>query len=594
MKQFFKTMFASALGTCLALGLLMMIFIFSLIAMVAAMNAEDKDYTPEENAVFRIELKGGLADNVVENPFAILMGETQESLSLVELLDAIKKAKAEPKIKGIYLDAGMFSGGTANTDALRRALIEFKKEGKFIVAYADYYTQQSYYLCSVADKVFMNPKGAITMNGIAAQVMFYTGVAEKLGVKMEVFKVGTFKGAVEPFFLKKLSDANREQIASYTGSIWKHISERVADARGLTTAEVNNFADAGLSMASQEKAVECKIIDELKYRSEAELYIKELAGQDDDELETIGLSKVKNIPYDKVESENEIAILYAEGEITQDMGQASFDMAQTITEKLAKKLKKLQKDEDVKAVVFRVNSPGGSAFTSEQIWKEVKDLNAVKPVVVSMGNMAASGGYYISCAASKIVAEENTLTGSIGIFGLFPNMAGLFEKIDLTTDVVKTNKYSDIGDMSRPMQDDERALIQQTIDRGYDTFISRCAEGRKMTKEQINAVGQGRVWTGVQAKEKGLVDELGGMNKAVKIAAELANLSDYEIEHITGKKDIFEDMFEEQLGEQLGLLKNSLVKEFMGEDLYIQANQIQRLRTQSGIQARLPYALTIE
>ena len=600
MKQFFQTMFASALGMCLALGLLLCVFIFSMVAMIAASESEDKVYKPEENAVFRIKLNGGLVDNKVENPFAKLMGNENTSLPLVDLLDAIKKAKSEPNIKGIYLDASFLSGGFANIDALRRALVDFKEEGKFIVSYADFYTQKAYYLCSVADEVFMNPQGALSLSGLSSQAMFYTGLYEKLGVKMEIFKVGTYKGAVEPYFLKKLSDENREQIASYSGSIWKRMTEGIAEARGLTPEDVNRFAEEGLAMAAQQVAVDRKFVDELKYRSEADLYVQSLAGQegedeDDDEgLETVGLSKVKNLYCEKEESENEIAILFATGEITQDNGQGSFTIEQTITEDLAKELIKLQKDDDVKAVVLRVNSPGGSAYTSEQIWKQVKVLNSLKPVVVSMGDVAASGGYYISCAASKIVAETNTLTGSIGIFGTFPNATGLFEKIGLTTDIVKTNHFADLGDMSRPMRDDERALIQQTIERGYDTFLSRCAEGRQMSKEQIDAVGQGRVWTGEQAKERGLVDELGGMGKAVELAAELAKLNDYEIEYVSGEKDFFEKLFEEQLGEQMTAFKHSLVKEFLGEELYQQTQQIQRLRTQTGIQARLPYDITAE
>ncbi len=589
MKEFFKTMFASALGTCLALGFLFVSSLVALGAMIAAMETGNETYVPKANSVFRIELAGGLADNVVENPFDVLLGNETTSLSLTDLLAAIRKAKQAPDIKGIYLDAKIFSGGTANVNALRRALLDFKSEGKFIVAYADYYTQSAYYLCSVADDVFMNPLGALELKGVASQAMFYTGLADKLGVKMEIFKVGTYKGAVEPYMLKQLSDENREQIASYTGSIWNHIAGEIATARELSVADVNEFANAGLSMAAQQTSVDKGFVDALKYRSEVELHVQSLAGQDSDKLKTVSLAKVKNLPKADNDSDNEIAILYAEGEITQEIGTPSYDMEQTITEDLAEELRKLQKDEDVKAVVLRVNSPGGSAFTSEQIWKEVKTLNEIKPVVVSMGNVAASGGYYISCAASKIVAESNTLTGSIGVFGMFPNMAGLFEKLDLTTDVVKTAHFADMGDTSRPMRDDERALIQGSVERSYEVFISRCAEGRKMSKQAIDAIGQGRVWTGVQAKERGLVDELGGLNTAIKSAATLAELTDYNVTEVSGKKDFFEELLEKQMED----LELSLTQKLMGDALYQQVKRIQQLQNQSGIQARLPYELGI-
>ena len=585
MKQFFKTMFASALGTCLALGLLSLLSILSFITVIAA--TESSTYVPKDNSIFRIELKGSITDRVVENPFATLMGKEAQATSLVDLLEAIKKAQQTPEIKGIYLDAKMLTAGTSSVDALRRALLDFKKEGKFIIAYADYFTQKTYYLCSVADEIFMNPQGALTLGGISSQIIFYTGLAEKVGVKTEVFKVGTYKGAVEPYLLKKLSDENREQIASYTGGIWSYMTEQIADARNLKPSDVNAFADSGASMTAQEVAVEKGFIDELKYRSEVEELLQAKVDQDEDKLKTVSLKKILSLPDPDNDSENEVAVLYAEGEITQDIVASPYSAGQSITEELAKELIKLQKDEDVKAVVLRVNSPGGSAFTSEQIWKEVKKLNALKPVVVSMGDVAASGGYYISCAASKIIAETNTLTGSIGIFGMFQNVSQLFDKVGLTMDVVNTNQFSDLGDMTRPMRDDERTLIQGMIERGYETFLSRCAEGRGMTKQQIDAVGQGRVWTGLQAKEKGLVDDLGGLDKAIETAASLADLTDYKVENISSEKDFFEKIMEEQMGD----LKLSLTKQFLGEELYEQLKQLKLIQSQSGIQARMPYML---
>lgn len=401
---------------------------------------------------------------------------------------------------------------------------------------------------------------------------------------MMIFKVGTYKGAVEPFMLDKLSDANREQIQSYMGSIWENVTTGIAEARNIPVIDINNFANEGYAFAAAEKAVECGLIDELKYRTEAEEYIKELAGQSDKRLQTADISKIKSIKTIDREKTDRIAILYAEGEIKPEQPSSPYNAEQAITEKVANELIKLKNDENVKAVVFRVNSPGGSAFVSEQIWRQVVELKKVKPIVVSMGDVAASGGYYISCAASKIVAEPNTLTGSIGIFGIFPNVTGLFNKLSLTTDIVKTNTYADLGDMSRPMREDEKVLIQSFVERGYDTFLTRCADGRDMSKEAINEIGQGRVWTGEQAKERGLVDELGGIDKAIETAATLADLSDYSLTYVSGSKDFWKEFIEKQLGE----VKVSIVKNVLGNE-YEYFKTLNNIKSTTGIQARLPY-----
>ncbi|HNU38000.1 MAG TPA: signal peptide peptidase SppA, partial [Macellibacteroides fermentans] len=517
MKQFFKMMFASALGAILAAGLLITLSIFLLIGISASMS-QPTAFSPSSNSVLKIALNGALSDQKTDNPYAMLLGEEDTELSLTDILKAIKEAKNSDNIKGIYIEAGNFSAGSSSIDAIRRAITDFKESGKFVVAYGDQYTQGSYYLASVADKVYINPQGALLLTGMSSQTMFYKGLLNKLGVEMLIFKVGTYKGAVEPFMLDKLSDANREQISSYMNGIWDNITADIAKSRKITVEDVNHYADQGFAIALPEKALECGLVDELKYKPEAEEYVKDLAGQTDKKLKTVGVDKVRNIKSKEGKSKNKIAVLYAEGEITEAVT-SPYSMDKSITEKVAKELIKLKEDESIKAVVLRVNSPGGSAFTSEQIWKQVLELKKVKPIVVSMGDVAASGGYYISCAANKIVAEPNTLTGSIGIFGMFPNMTGLFNKVALTTDVVKTNTYADLGDVSRPMREDEKALIQSRIESGYDTFITRCADGRGMTKAAIDSIGQGRVWTGEQAIEKGLVDELGGIEKAIAVAA---------------------------------------------------------------------------
>ena len=582
MKQFFKMMFASALGAILAAGLLITLSIFLLIGISASMS-QPTTFSPSSNSVLKIALNGALSDQKTDNPYAMLLGEEDTELSLTDILKAIKEAKNSDNIKGIYIEAGNFSAGSSSIDAIRRAITDFKESGKFVVAYGDQYTQGSYYLASIADKVYINPQGALLLTGMSSQTMFYKGLLNKLGVEMLIFKVGTYKGAVEPFMLDKLSDANREQISSYINGIWDNITADIAKSRKITVEDVNHYADQGFAIALPEKALECGLVDELKYKPEAEEYVKELAGQTDKKLKTVGVDKVRNIKSKEGKSKNKIAVLYAEGEITEAVT-SPYSMDKSITEKVAKELIKLKEDESIKAVVLRVNSPGGSAFTSEQIWKQVLELKKVKPIVVSMGDVAASGGYYISCAANKIVAEPNTLTGSIGIFGMFPNMTGLFNKVALTTDVVKTNTYADLGDVSRPMREDEKALIQSRIESGYDTFITRCADGRGMTKAAIDSIGQGRVWTGEQAIEKGLVDELGGIEKAIAVAAKLADLKDYKLVEVSGSKDFLKDLFEKQLDE----VKLNVVKQLMGED-FEYFKTLNLIKSAPAIQTRLPY-----
>lgn len=587
MKQFFKTVFASTLGVLIALGIVMMGSVFFFIG-VAASAGGSSEYKPDKNTVFKLSLNGALSDQAVSNPFAELMGESGEQLTVSEVVKAIRRAKANENIKGIYLEAGSLSSGFAGLEAIRRELEDFKESGKFIVSYGDYYTQGAYYLCSVADSVFLNPQGSVSLVGLASQGLFFTGLAEKLGVEHYIFKVGTYKSAVEPFFLKKFSDANREQLTSFLGSIWGNLTSAIGKSRHISSEELDRYLNEGLAMGQASNAVDYKLADGLRYRYEAENCVKAMAGQDaGGKLKTANVGKVASIKVKEKESGNKIAVLYAEGEIREEDPSSSPLGAneQVISEEMAKKLRKLKDDEDVKAVVFRVNSPGGSAYISEQIWKEVVELKAKKPVVVSMGNYAASGGYYISCAASKIVAERTTLTGSIGVFGVVRNFTGTFEKVGVTTDVVKTNTFADLGDISRPMREDEKALIQRSVEQTYDLFLTRCADGRGMTKAEIDLIGQGRVWTGEQALERGLVDRLGGMDDAIKEAAALAELDDYSVTVADGPKDFFTKFMEKKMDEA----KVSIVKSVMGEEQFKLFSAIRRAETESGIIARMPF-----
>ncbi|RRD60274.1 signal peptide peptidase SppA [Tannerella forsythia] len=589
MKQFFKMMFASTLGFFVGLMLVGVIAVVFMIGIVVGLSSNSQAvYTPKaEESVFKIAFEGELRETAEDHPFASLVTGKESDLSLKDVLKSIRHAKEQESVKGIYLDMGVFSGGTASLDAIRRALMDFKDSGKFIVAYADSYTQGGYYLASVADKVYLNPQGILGLTGISSQTMFYKGLLQKIGVEMMVFKVGTYKGAVEPFIADKLSDANREQITSYQNSIWGNITKGIAKSRNITVDDVNRFADEGAFFASPEKAVEYKLIDELKYRSEVEKYLIEQSGQTGDKLKTVGLSNMKNIKNTEREYRNKIAIVYAEGEITQSLVSSPYSGSHPyISEKINENLRKLADNDEVKAVVLRINSPGGSAYTSEQIWKQVYELKKKKPVVVSMGSVAASGGYYIASGASKIIAEPNTLTGSIGIFGMFPNTTGLFNKLALTTDIVKTNKYADFGDPSRPMTNDEKALIQGYIERGYDTFLTRCAEGRGVSKADIDSIGQGRVWTGEQALKIGLVDELGGIERAVELASELAEIYNYNIMEVSTSHDFLKEFLEKQIE----VVKQSMVKDMLGDE-YEHFRMLRKAKATYGIQARIPYDL---
>lgn len=586
MKQFFKSMFASVLGVLIAMGVIILGGL-ALLMGIAASSGSSSTYVPKDNSVLKLSLKGSLSDTATENPFGSLMGEEDESLAVQDVVKAIRTAKVNEKIKGIYLDAVGVSGGFAGFEAIRRELVDFKESGKFIVAYSDMYTQGCYYLASVADSVFVNPQGGAGLVGLASQGLFIKDLAAKLGIEYYIFKVGTYKSAVEPYFMDKFSDANREQLTSFLGSIWGNMTSAICESRHIQPDEMNRFLNEGLAMEDAQVLVDYKLVDGLRYRKEAEDCVKRMAGQDlKEKMVTSSVKDLLSVKQDKKEKENKIAVLYAEGSIQDDDNSFMSAGASIISEKMADELRKLADDEDVKAVVFRVNSPGGSAYISEQIWKAVTELKKEKPIVVSMGDYAASGGYYISCAANKIVAEKTTLTGSIGVFGVVRNMAGTAQKLGVKTDIVKTNTYADLGDMTRPMREDEKALIQHGVERTYDLFLTRCSDGRGMSKDSIDHIGQGRVWTGEQALERGLVDKLGGLDVAIEEAASLAGITDYSVTKANTKKDFFTEYMEKALGEA----KVSVVKSVLGEDFSIYST-LQQMKGNTGIQTRMPYLI---
>ena len=496
----------------------------------------------EKNTIYRIDLKGTLVEQAgEENPFdalfAEMYGQSTTTVGLSDLLSNIALAKDNDKILGIYLKGGMLSAGPASAKALRDALLDFKQSGKFVIAYADSYSQTNYYIASVADKIFFNPVGSLAWDGLTAQKEYYTRLFEKIGIEMQILKVGTFKSAVEPYFRTSMSDADRKQTEQYLGGIWSEMKSAVGQSRQIATEQLNTYADECMSLQPQEKYLTYNFVDSLVYIQEMDSILRTYAGTKD--YKQLSTSKMTNVERTKIEAKDKVAVLYAEGAIS-DEG------AEGIVEgKILKTIKKIYKDDDVKAVVFRVNSPGGSADASEQIWHAMKMLqDKGVPVVVSMGDYAASGGYYISCNADYIYAEPTTLTGSIGIFGTVPNINKLREKVGLDIDGVSTNKHSalNVNAIYRGMNPQETALMQNMVERGYDLFTRRCADGRGMSQDDIKQIGEGRVWLGKDAIEIGLVDSLGNINDAINKAVEMAQLGEYELVNYPEKKDPFEEM----------------------------------------------------
>ena len=498
--------------------------------------------TLEENTIYRIDLKGSLVEQATEeNPFNSIMGElygqSTTTVGLSDLLNNIALAKDNDKVLGIYLKGGSLAAGPASAKALRDALLDFKKSGKFIIAYSDSYSQTNYYIVSVADRIFFNPVGLLTWDGLNAQKEYYTRLFEKIGVEMQILKVGTFKSAVEPYFRTSMSEADRKQTEQYIGGIWSEMKTAVGQSRQITPEQLHAYADECMSLQPQEKYLTYNFVDSLVYIQEMDSVLRTYAGTKD--YKQLSNSKMTNVERTQVDATDKVAVLYAEGAIV-DAGTDGI-----VEGKILKTIKKIYEDDDVKAVVFRVNSPGGSADASEQIWHAMKMLqDKGLPVVVSMGDYAASGGYYISCNADYIYAEPTTLTGSIGIFGTVPNLSKIREKIGLDVDAVSTNKHSGLttNAVTKGMNPQEMALMQNMVERGYDLFTRRCAAGRDMTQDEIKKIGEGRVWLGKDALEIGLVDSLGNINDAIDKAVELAQLGEYNLVTYPEKVDPIQEM----------------------------------------------------
>ncbi len=513
--------------------------------------------TPEtkltDNTVYKLEMSGIVVEQGQEdNPFASLMSSTPyynqpNTVGLNDLIANIRLAEGSDQVKGIYLYGGEFSIGQSSAKALRDALLDFKRSGKFIIAYAPSYGQINYYIASVADSIYLNPTGSISWNGLSAQKMYFTRVLEKIGVEMQILKVGTFKSAVEPYFRTSMSDADRKQTEVYLNGVWNVLKEGVSLSRGISTEELDKLADRYMGVAPAEDYISSHLADRLVYADEMDSVLTRLAGKD---YKLVSTAKMSNVKKAKSSAKDKIGILYLDGQIYSEEGDGIVDT------KVLKTIKKMHKEQDLKAVVLRVNSPGGSADASEQIHHAVQTLQAKGlPVVVSMGDYAASGGYYISCEADYIYAEPNTLTGSIGIFGTIPNIKKLREKIGLDVDCVTTNRHSALNSnlVLHGMNPEEQKIMQDMIERGYDLFTRRCAEGRHLTQDSIKAIGEGRVWLGQDALNIGLVDALGNMDDAIKKAAQLAETEDYQLVYYPEKKD--------PMAELLNLLDNTTDEE---------------------------------
>lgn len=591
MKDFIKNVGATIVGIFL-FGIIIGIFgVMSLVGMVASGQATKN---VKENSVLVLKLQGDLQEQAQDDVLGQLTGNTFNSLGMDAISSAIKKAKANKDIKGIYLETGILGADVAQLQELRDQLVDFKKSGKWIVAYSDNYTQGCYYLATAADKVYINPEGSINWHGIGSQPMFVKDLLAKFGVKMQVIKVGKYKSATEMFTEEKMSDANREQTQRYIQSLWDNMCKDVSKSRNISVAKLNDLADNGVFVANGKMLLAEKMVDGVKYADEMKAEVKKLLKLDaDKKISQLSIADMATVKEEGNDGDDEIAVYYAYGDIVDSPAAGSlFSNSHAIVgNDVCKDLEELANDDDVKAVVIRINSGGGSAYASEQMWHQIDLLKKKKPVVISMGGMAASGGYYMSCNANYIFAEPTTLTGSIGIFGVIPNFSDLAtNKLGLKFDEVKTNRNALFGSQARMMNEEELTFLQGAITRGYHLFRQRVADGRKMTVDQVEQIAQGHVFTGEDALKIKLVDELGGLDKAVAKAAALAKTKSYYTQGYPAPLDFFDQLFQESTdnGSYLdGKLKTSL------GTLYEPMKMVNNITTMDRIQARMPWWLNI-
>lgn len=589
MKQFFKFMFASMLGSFLLMFIAIIIFVTFLVAALS--SVQSTDVTVKDNSVLSLKLEGTIYDRSPNNPlenfdFGTMKSNVAPGLS--DILYDINYAATDDHIKGIYIELSSIDAGSATIEEIRNALLEFKKSGKFIIAYSEEYSQSAYYLATVADRLYINPEGTLEFKGLSAQLVFLKGLMQKIAVQPQIIRHGKFKSAVEPLIEDKMSPANREQTSRYVMSLWEQMTKGISGSRRLSVEQLNLVADS-LLVTGGTAALQFKLVDGVKYKNEVLDELRDrLKLESEDKISFITLKKYNKAIEGKRPKalKDKIAVIYAQGDIVMGDG----DDKTVGSERYARALRQARNDSSVKAVVLRVNSPGGSALASEVIWKEVVLTKKQKPVVVSMGDLAASGGYYIACAATRILASPNTLTGSIGVFGVVPNTQKLFnEKLGVTFDGVSTNKHSDHISIFRPLDTYETAVVQKDVEHIYSIFIRHVAEGRKMTLAQVDSIGQGRVWSGADAKKIGLVDEFGGLNDAIRQAAKLAGIEKYSLTEYPRLKDPFTEFMNQLQGNESKMM---MLEEELGPaySIFREAKSVLELR---GVQARIPYQIMV-
>lgn len=588
MKDFFKFVFASMIGFILSFFVVFLLLIALITAMVSSAGNDGK-VTIASNSVLHVSLDYPIKERTDKNPFAdlSLFGlESKKTLGLNEILANIEDAKSDDRIKGIYLDVSSLSSGMATIEEVRGALIDFKKSGKFIIAYSEVYTQGAYYLATVADKIYLNPEGMIDFRGLSSEIIFFKGALEKLDIEAQIIKVGTYKSAVEPFILDKMSEPNKQQVTSFLGSMYDHILSEISKSRKISKESLFSMADSA-KIRDPKDALSFKMVDGLKYKDEVLDELKKLTKTDQKkDIKSVSLEEyTANEEAKEESSKNRIAIIYANGEIMSGEG----DDETIGSERISRAIRKARTDDKVKAIVLRINSPGGSALASDVIWRETVLAKKSKPVIVSMGDLAASGGYYIACAADSIFAQPNTITGSIGVFGIIPNMQKFFNnKLGITFDGVKTGQFADLGSISRPLTDGEKMIIQLEVNKTYDTFTKKVADGRKKSQTYINSIGQGRVWSGTEALKIGLVDRLGSIDDAIASAAKKAKIKDFKIVDYPSQVDPISALFDKS-GDKV---KSYFVKRELGDN-FMYYEQMKSALNLSGVQARIPYNIQI-
>lgn len=595
MKQFFKFMFASVAGTLLTL----ILFLFLVVGLVASLiaKAEKDEVAVKENTVLVAKFDTPILDRTLTNPFEgfdFSSFKSNRPLGLNDVLNNIEKAAADPNIDGIYLELSEINAGMGNLEEIRDKLLEFKESDKFIISYAEYYSQSAYYLATVADQIYLNPDGMLLFKGLYSQLAFLKNMLEKIEVEPQIIRGrdNKYKSAVEPLMLEKMSEANREQMEAILNGMWGKILAAISESRGMGLEELNRIADE-LEISNAKKALEHGFVDRLAYKDEILAELRSRTGKDeDDKIESVSIARytrASDVRHDKsrLRIKDRIAVVYAIGEIS---GGEGSDMS-IGSDRIAKAIREARTDDKVKAIVMRVNSPGGSALASEVIRREVELAAAEKPFVVSMGNVAASGGYWISASADHIMADPSTITGSIGVFGVIPNMQGLFNnKLGITFDKVLSNKNADFVDVMEPLNPFQRQKIEHEVVRIYDEFLELVANARGMTVDEVDKIAQGRVWTGADALKVGLVDELGGYEAAIAKAAELAGLEkdEYRLKELPEQKDPFQQILAEMTGQSRASLLQRELGEYYGYVTYMQ--QVSRMQ---GVQARLPFFFTI-